>query len=94
MIDFIKLFNATARVAKPMSPDFENAKDLDDRLQDIEIDSLDCLLIGLYLCELYGVPEEKGKELQPITIREMYDFLMEHKTKEPESIEAAIEAIK
>jgi|Laugrefa1bdmlbdn_1035148.scaffolds.fasta_scaffold04132_3 hypothetical protein len=94
MIDFIKLFNATAKVAKPMSPDFDNAKSLDDQLQDIDVDSLDSLLIGLYMCELYGIPEDKGKELVPVTIREIHDFLMQHKTKEPESIEAAIEAIK
>ena len=93
MIDFIKLFNATARISKPMHPDFDNAKSLDDQLQDIDVDSLDSLLIGLYLCELYGIPDEKGKELIPITVRHIYDFLMEHKTKEPESIEAAIEAI-
>jgi hypothetical protein len=94
MIDFIKLFNATARVAKPMSPDFDNAKSLDDQLQDIDIDSLDSLLIGLYLCELHGIPDDKGKDLIPITVRHMHDFVMEHKTKEPESLEAAIEAIK
>lgn len=76
-----------------MHPDFDNAKNLEDKLQDIDIDSLDSLLIGLYLCELYGIPEDKGKELQPVTIREIHDFLMLHKTKEPESIEAAIEAI-
>lgn len=93
MIDFIKLFNATARISKPMHPDFDNAKNLEDKLQDIDIDSLDSLLIGLYMCELYGIPEDKGKELQPVTIREIHDFLMLHKTKEPESIEAAIEAI-
>ena len=94
MIDFIKLFNATARIAKPISPDFDNAKSLDDRLQDIDVDSLDSLLIGLYLCELYGIPEEKGKEFNPITVRQVHDFLMEHKTQVPESIEVAIEAIK
>ena len=94
MIDFIKLFNAIARVAKPMSPDFNNAKGLDDQLQDIDIDSLDSLLIGLYFCELYGIPEEKGKEFNPITVWDIHNFLMLHKTQEPESIEAAIEAIK
>lgn len=76
-----------------MHPDFDNAKSLDDKLQDIDIDSLDSLLMGLYLCELYGIPEDKGKELSPVTVREIHDFLMAHKTKEPESLEAAIEAI-
>jgi hypothetical protein len=93
-MDFIQLFNAVARVSKPMHPDFDNAKNLDDALADIEIDSLDSLLIGIYLCELYGIPEELGKALIPIKIRDIYDFVMQHKTREPESIEAAVEAIK
>lgn len=94
MINFIQLFNEVAKVVKPMHPDFENAKDLDDKLAEIEIDSLDALLIGIYLCELFGIPEEKGKELQPVTLKDIHDFLVAHKTTEPESIEAAVEAIK
>lgn len=90
---FIKLFNAVAAVAKPMYPDFDLAKSLDDKFYDIEVDSLDCLLIVIYLCELFGVPEEIGKEFSPINIRELYDSIMEHKTKVPESIEAAIKEI-
>lgn len=93
-MDFIKLFNEVAKVVKPMHPDFDNAKSLDDKFMDIEVDSLDCLLIGIYLCEIYGISEELGKTLNPQTLREMHDFLMLHKVKEPESIEAVIEAIK
>ena len=94
MINFIQLFNEVAKVVKPMHPDFDNAKDLDDKLADIEVDSLDALLIGIYLCELYGIPEEKGKELALVTLRDIHDFLMKNKTTEPESVEAAVEAIK
>jgi acyl carrier protein len=92
-MDFIKLFNEVAKVAKPMHPDFDNAKSLEDKFMDIEVDSLDCLIIGIYLCEIYGISEELGKTLNPQTLQEMYDFLMLHKTKEPESIEAVVEAI-
>ena len=77
-----------------MHPDFDNAKNLDDKLAEIEVDSLDALLIGIYLCELFGIPEEKGKELQPLTLRDIHDFVLSNKTTEPESIEAAVEAIK
>ena len=90
---FIKLFNAVAGVAKPMYPDFDLAKSLDDGFVDIDVDSLDCLLIVIYMCELFGVPEEIGKEFNPINIRELYDLIMEHKTKVPDSIEAAIKEI-
>ena len=64
-----------------------------DKFYDIEIDSLDCLLIVIYMCELFNVPEEIGKEFNPVNIRELYDSIMEHKTQVPESIEAAIKEI-
>jgi len=92
-MDFIKLFNEVARVAKPMSPDFDNAKSLEDKLSDIDVDSLDSLLIGIYLCEIFDVPEELGKDLIPETVGHIHDFIMQHKKKEPESIEAAIAGI-
>lgn len=93
-MNFIQLFNEIAKTVKPLHPDFDNAKNFEDKLADIEIDSLDSLLIGIYLCELYGIPEELGKALQPATVGDMHDFVMQHKTKEPESIEAAVEAIR
>jgi hypothetical protein len=76
-----------------MHPDFNLAKSLDDKFVDIDVDSLDCLLIVIYMCELFGVPEEIGKEFSPANMRELYNSIMEHKTKVPESIEAAIKEI-
>lgn len=90
---FLKLFNAVAAIAKPMYPDYDLAKSLDDGFAEIEVDSLDCLLIVIYMCELFGVPEEIGKEFNPINIRELYNLIMQHKTQVPESIEAAIKEI-
>ena len=90
---FIELFNAVAKVAKPMHTDYDLAKSLDDNFGDIDIDSLDCLLIVIYMCELFCVPEEIGKEFNPINIRELYNSIMEHKTKVPDSIEAAVKEI-
>lgn len=93
-MEFTELFNAVARIAKPMHPDFDNAKSLDDKFPDIDIDSLDTLMICIYMSEIYGVPEEIAKTMTPSTVGEMHDFLMKHKTREPESIDAAIELIK
>jgi hypothetical protein len=89
-MNFIELFNAVARVAKPMSPDYNLAGSLDDKFQDIDVDSLDCMLIGMYLCDIYGISEEVSKGLNPTNMQEMYDLLMLHKTKEPTSVEQAI----
>ena len=92
-MNFIELFNAVARVAKPMSPDYNLAGSLDDKFQDIDVDSLDCMLIGMYLCDIYGISEKVSKDLNPTNMQEMYDLLMLHKTKEPVSIKDAIAEI-
>lgn len=92
-MNFIELFNAVARIAKPMSPDYNLAGSLDDKFQDIDVDSLDCMLIGMYLCDIYGISEETSKGLNPTNMQEMYDLIMLHKTKEPNSIAEAIAEI-
>ena len=94
MMEFTELFNAVARIAKPMHPDFNTATSLADKLPDIDRDSLDTLRICISMREIYGVPEEIAKTMEPASVGDMYNFLMEHKTREPESIDAAIELIK
>jgi acyl carrier protein len=93
MIDFIELVNKIARVAKPASSDFDGVKSMETTLKEAGLDSLDWLVVMIYLCEIYGIPEAIGKEFYPLTVQELYDLLMQHKTKEPSSIEEAIQAI-
>lgn len=93
MIDFVNLVNQVARVAKPAWPDFNGVKTMNDTLKEAGLDSLDWLIVMIYLCEIYGIPEAVGKEFYPLTIQDLYDLLMQHKTKEPETIEDAIELI-
>jgi hypothetical protein len=94
MINFIELVNHTVRVAKPLVPDFNGVKTLNDPLKECGIDSLDWLIVMIYLCEIYGIPEAVGKEFYPITIQDLHDELMKHKTREPETIEEALSYIK
>ncbi len=93
MVDFIELFNRVVRIAKPMYPDFNNVKSLDDKMTEIGIDSLDGLLVMMFFCEIYGINPEMTKEWYPATIREFHDLIMANKTKEPTSIEEAIATI-
>ena len=94
MIDFIELFNVVARVAKPAHMSFKPAESMTDAMAELSIDSLDGLVMMMYLCELYGIDDETSKEWHPTTVQEVYDLLMAHKTTEPESIEKAKEQIK
>jgi hypothetical protein len=94
MINFIELVNHVVRVAKPSRSDFNEVKTLSDPLKDCGIDSLDWLIVMIYLCEIYGIPEAIGKEFYPITIQDLYDLLMKYKTKEPENLDEALSVIR
>ena len=93
-MDNLALFNAVARVAKPIHLTFQPLESLETKFKDTNIDSLDTLLICVYFCELYGIDEENGKKMLPSSPQEIFGFLETHKTKEPSSIEEALEQIK
>lgn len=89
-MDKLELFNAVARVAKPLHLTFEALKSLETKFKDAGIDSLDTLLITVYFCTLYGIGEEKAKNFLPSSPQEIFDFLEKHKTREPSSVEEAL----
>jgi len=91
-MDFIKLFNEVAKVAKPTYTDL-NITNPDEPLKEV-LDSLDNLMIGIFLCDIYGIPEEIGKTCKATTVNEYLNFVNVYKTKNPESIEKAVESIK
>lgn len=93
-MDKLELFNAVARVARPLHREFTPVTSLDCSLKEADLDSLDTLLVCVYLCELYGIEEEKGKEIPFSTPQKIFDFLEEHKTREPSSVAEAVEQIK
>lgn len=95
MINFIDLFNMVAKVAKPVHMSFTPATAMEEKMADLGLDSLDGLVMMMYLCELYGIPDnDETKGWHPETVQEVYDLLMANKTMEPESVEAAREQIK
>ena len=91
--EFLKLLNAVARVAKPMNDDYVDAVSMSDDFANCGLDSLDMLLTGIYMCDVFAIDEETGKQLQPKNVQEMYDFLMLHKKKIPTSVDEAIKDI-
>lgn len=94
-MNFIELFNMVAKVAKPVHMSFTLATSMDEKMEDLGLDSLDGLVMMMYLCELYGIPDnDETKGWHPTTVQEVYDLLMANKTTEPESLEAAREQIK
>lgn len=82
-MEFLDLFNKVARAVRPAHHTYVDITDMDAPLVDSGLDSMDLLMCGIYLAEIYGVPEEIAKEMQPTTVRGFQEFLDLHKTKEP-----------
>jgi acyl carrier protein len=92
--DFFRLFNACARLAKtPNNPPLD-AGSLDDLLPDLNIDSLDSLVLGMYLCDAFGVPEEVGKTMQVKSVGDLKAFLVANATVEEIDVENVISELK
>jgi acyl carrier protein len=92
--DFFRLFNACARLAKtPNNPPIP-AGSLDDLLPDLNIDSLDTLVLGMYLCDAFGVPEEVGKTMQVKSVGDVMVFLVQCATVESIDVDNVISELK
>lgn len=94
MVDFLELFNGVAKVARPIQTNWNPATSMDQAFKDLSLDSMDVLMVCIFMSELYGIDEETAKTMQPTTIQELYNFLQQHKTMEPSSVEDAIQSIK
>ena len=92
--DFIRLFNACAVLAKTPSNPPVAAGSLDDLFPDLNIDSLDGLILGMYLCEAFGVPEEVGKTMQVRSVGDTKAFLTANATVEAIDVDQVIAVLK
>ena len=90
MIDKVQLFLEIAKIARPIYSEDLVLESLNVPLADTGLDSLDCLMIGMYMSDIYDIEEDISKEMQPTTPQEYYDFCDIHKKREPESIEQAM----
>lgn len=92
-MEYLRLFNEIIKIATPLNSNKAEATSLDQLLADTGLDSLDLLMVGIYLAEVYGVSEEMAKQMQPKTVGDMIEYMKTHKTKEPASVEEAIKGI-
>lgn len=88
--EFLELLTGLSKIIKPMHANIQ-ISDMDLPFKDIEIDSLDTLMLVIYNCELHGITEEEGKECNPKNARELWDFIQAHKKKDVTDVKAAIE---
>ena len=92
-MDHLKLFNEIIKVATPLNSNKAEATSLDQSLADTGLDSLDLLMVAIYLSEIFGVSEEQAKEVKAETVGEMINYMHFYRTKEPASVEEAIKSI-
>ena len=87
--EFIQLLNEVAKKAKPFNDELVPIESLDMDLKETNMDSLDMLMCTVYLCEIYDVEDEKSKEMQGETPRQLLDFLKEWGQRQPANLDEA-----
>lgn len=90
-MDKVALFNELVTIVKPVFAEKETITTLDIDVKDTGLDSLDGLMFGIYMGDIYGVHEEVFKEFKFTTVREMFDLFETHATKTPKTLEEALE---
>jgi acyl carrier protein len=93
-MDKIELFNALARKARPAHADYTPIESLDVPWPETGLDSMDALMVVIFLSDIYGLPEEAAREFRFLTPAELFTLVDQHKTKEPATLEEAMEHVK
>jgi acyl carrier protein len=91
--ELIVLINEIVLLATPLNSNMVEIQSLDENLAETGLDSLDMLMVGIYLGDVYGVSEDDLKAIEVVTVRELFEYMCQHKTKEPKTIEEALESI-
>lgn len=93
-MNFLDLLNAVARVARPAHHEFVPITSMDEKFEESCFDSMDMMMIGMYMAMIYNIDDDIAKDLRPETPAQMLADIEQHKTQDPESIESAMELIK
>jgi acyl carrier protein len=102
--DKIELINHIIKLARPVSADELKVSTLDTEMKDTGLDSLDFLMVGVYLGDVYGLSEEdlkgmqpkppaEGEEPKPYTIADLFKYAEDHATKQPTNFKEAVASI-
>jgi acyl carrier protein len=87
-VNYLELFNGLAQRVKPAT--YKEIPTLNARLRDHGLDSLDVVLLCVYTCEVFGIPEEIGKAMNPATCEDIRQFAERHGTHTPASVAEAL----
>jgi acyl carrier protein len=93
-MNFIEIFNYVAKVARPAHVKVVAATSMEDSFGDLGLDSLDKIIMMMFITEIYGISEKDSKDWSPIFVKELHDLVMAIKTKEPASMEEVADVCK
>lgn len=89
-MNFLQFFNELAIIVDPNLKGRKLPENEHDNLADTDVDSLNRVMISVYLCDFYGISEEIGKTMPLNTVAIIKTFLEANKTKTPDSFEEAL----
>ena len=93
MINFLELVNAVGKVVKKHSQEYRVLPSSDALFKDFGYDSLDNLMLTIYIGEAYGLPKEVNEKLFPATVSELEHSVLLHKTREPATIQEVLDLV-
>lgn len=85
-MDFVALVNAVGKVVKKHSSEYRPIESADTPFSESCYDSLDCMMIFIYISESYEVPQEISEKLFPATVAELEAGIMANKNRDPADI--------
>ena len=94
IVDKLELFNTLALVVKEGAvTEYIPISNLDTPWGETNLDSMDAIMMNVYLSEVFGVAEETSKQFMFTTPKELLDLVYEHKTITPNSIEEVLQVV-
>ena len=92
---FLELWDACVREAKPRLDAYVQPDNLDVNVTEGEmgLDSLDKVLTITLLVDIYGTPPEEEHKVPDVSLRGLYAWFQENKTRDFNSVEEAMEEV-
>ena len=87
----LELFNRLARHVRPAFIEYVPIETMDIPFPDTGLDSMDGLMMLIHLEDIYGLDDDIAKHFTFGSPAELMMQVHQHKTQEPESVDAAME---
>jgi hypothetical protein len=93
-MNHLELLNKVAREARPAHNACVPIEDENTPFVETDLDSLDMLMTVMYFAIIYEISDDIAKDFHPETPKQLFDFVQQHKNRDPASIDEAIGMIK